>query len=465
MNLQNMNRALLLFLACAAMVRAAAADRLELRKDDHICIIGNTLADRMQHSGWLESLIYTRFPKDNLVFRNLGFSGDELNVRLRSEGFGSPDDWLKKEQADVIFAFFGYDESFKGPDGLAAYRKDLEKFIVDTRNQNYSGKGAPRLVLFSPIAAEKHVDPNFPDPASINANLKLYTDAMVEVAKATGVPFVNLFTASQNAYAQVKQPLTLNGVHLTDDGYRVLAPMMFKALFGEAPPSATERGSFEEVRKAVKPKERRLVLALSHVDGYNVYGGRSYLKFDGVMNRDTMQREMEMRDVMTANRDTRVWAVAQGVDLKVEDKNLPPPVEVKSNKPGPNPDGSHEFLSGEAAISHMKVPPGCKVNLFASEEQFPELANPVQMAFDTRGRLWVAAWPNYPSAGRKAQGRPSVSLRRHQRRRQGRQVHHVYRRSELPDRVSVLQGRSDSGAGARRVVHPRHGRRWQSGLA
>src|SRR5437867_3975569 len=114
------------------------------------------------------------------------------------------------------------------------------------------------------------------------------------------------------------------------------------------------------------------------------------------MNRDTMQREMEMRDVMTANRDKRVWAVAQGVDLKVEDNNLPPAVEVKSNKPGPNPDGSHQFLSGEAALKQMKVPPGCRVNLFASEEQFPELANPVQMAFDTKGRLWVAAWPNYP---------------------------------------------------------------------
>jgi glucose/arabinose dehydrogenase/azurin/HEAT repeat protein len=350
----------------------------------------------MQHSGWLESLIYTRFAKDNLVFRNLGFSGDELTVRLRSEGFGSPDEWLKKEQADVIFAFFGYDESFKGPDGLAAFRRDLEKFITDTRNQNYSGKGAPRLVLFSPIAAEKHPDPNFPDPAPLNANLKLYTEAMAEVAKAAGVPFVDLFTASQRAYAQVKQPLTINGVHLTDEGYRALAPAMFRAIFGEAPPSATERGSFEELRAAVNEKNAVWFSRYRTVDGYNVYGGRSYLKFDGVMNRDTMQREMEMRDVMTANRDKRVWAAAQGIDLKVEDDNLPPPIEVKSNKPGPNPDGSHQFLSGEEALKHMKVPPGCKVTLFASEEQFPELANPVQMAFDTRGRLWVAAWPNYP---------------------------------------------------------------------
>ena len=235
-------RSILVALGCSIAIPAAAADKLELRKDDRICIIGNTLADRMQHSGWLESLIYTRFPKDNLVFRNLSFSGDELTVRLRSEGFGSPDEWLKKQQADVIFAFFGYDESFKGQDGLAGFRKDLEKFITDTRKQNYSGKGAPRLVLFSPVAAEKHPDPNFPDPAPINAKLKLYTDAMAEVSKAAGVPFVDLFTASQRAYAQTKQPLTINGVHLTDEGYRALAPLMFKALFGEAPPSSPERG-------------------------------------------------------------------------------------------------------------------------------------------------------------------------------------------------------------------------------
>src|SRR5207247_9241735 len=105
-----------------------------------------------------------------------------------------------------------------------------------------------------PIPSEKHSDPTCPDPAPLNSNLKLYTAAMADVAKAAGVPFVDLFTASQRAYAQVKQPLTINGVHLTDDGYRALAPMMFKALFGEAPPSATERGSCEELRSAVNAK-------------------------------------------------------------------------------------------------------------------------------------------------------------------------------------------------------------------
>ena len=49
-----------LILTCGG---APAAETLELRKSDHICYIGNTLADRMQHHGWLETLIQDRFPK------------------------------------------------------------------------------------------------------------------------------------------------------------------------------------------------------------------------------------------------------------------------------------------------------------------------------------------------------------------------------------------------------------------
>lgn len=40
--------------------------------------------------------------------------------------------------------------------------------------------------------------------------------------------------------------------------------------------------------------------------------------------------------------------------------------------------------------------PGYKISLFASEVEFPELANPVQISFDNKGRLWVAVMPTYP---------------------------------------------------------------------
>ena len=128
----------LLILAAGILVSAFTAcsrrpAQLALKKGDTICLVGNTLADRMQHTGWFETLVYSEFPDYDLVFRNLGFSGDELTVRQRSLDFGSTDDWLKHEKADVVLAFFGYNESFKGPAGLAAFRKDLEKFVKQTQ--------------------------------------------------------------------------------------------------------------------------------------------------------------------------------------------------------------------------------------------------------------------------------------------------------------------------------------------
>jgi glucose/arabinose dehydrogenase len=146
-------------------------------------------------------------------------------------------------------------------------------------------------------------------------------------------------------------------------------------------------------------------------DGFSTYGDRAFLTFvrgtprnvnadqlaklpkDDVLptNYDVLQRELPMLDQMTANRDRRIWAVARGGDLKVDDSNTPAPVDAKTNMPGISP-----FKDGAASIAAMTVGQGLKVELFASEEQFPELVKPVQMSFDTKGRLWVAAWKNYP---------------------------------------------------------------------
>ena len=171
----------------------ARADAIEIKPGDHISIIGNTLADRMQHDGWLETYLQARFPEHKLVIRNLGFSGDELTLRLRSADFGTPDQWLTRTKSDVVFAFFGYNESFAGKEGLEAFKKDLDAFIKHTLAQKYNGKSAPRLVLFSPIAMETPRGRDLPDASATNERLKLYTAAMAEVARANGVAFVDLF--------------------------------------------------------------------------------------------------------------------------------------------------------------------------------------------------------------------------------------------------------------------------------
>lgn len=418
-----------------AMIWAVTAggndsEPLLLREKDHICIIGNTLAERMQYDGWLETMLQARFPEHELVIRNLGFSGDEIATRLRSKDFGTPDEWLSGRaspiggheenrfelthtRADVVFAFFGYNESYAGREGLDQFKKELGDWIRHTLTQQYNGKSTPRLVLFSPIAHEDLGQADLPDGRENNRRLELYTRAMAEAARERGAGFVDLFTPSRELYAAADSPLTINGVHLNVEGNRRIAQVIDRALFGDTP--AHEESYLNRLRRAVLDKSFHWFHRYRVTDGYSTYGDRAFLTFhrdrprnvnpdqvdrvdrEGLLptNYEVLQRELRVLDVMTGNRDRRIWAVARGSGLPIDDSNTPPFIDALTNLPGPGPNGEHLFLDGREAIEKMTLGKGMKVELFASEKEFPELVNPVQMAFDTRGRLWVAVWPNY----------------------------------------------------------------------
>jgi len=393
---------------------------LKLEPNDRIAIVGNTLAERMQHEGSFEALIYALHPEHNLTIRNLGFSADELTVRLRSANFGSLDQWLSASApipkpdaiadrentaknrfagiglpADVVLMFFGYNESFGGEAGLPKFRKDLETYIDQLRSQKYNGRTSPRLAVLSPIGFENHKTRYLPDGAGINANLKLYTAAMKDVAAAKQVPFVDLFAPSLSAYETAKDKLTINGIHLNDAGNKTVAEFAAKGLFPTPVPAKPE--VVEATRLAVVDKNFYWFQRYRATDGYSVFGERAFLKFvAGQTNYEVGQRELEVIDTLIGYRDVSIRAAAQGRNEKPKDSNLPPFVPVVTNKPGTLPGGKHLYQSGQDAIGLMTLGKNIEVNLFADETMFPEMVNPHQFAWDAQGRLWVATWPTYP---------------------------------------------------------------------
>src|SRR5262245_29391364 len=149
---------LLFIISFAAVGKAADEPKLTLKKGDHVVLIGNTLAERMQYFGNFETLLHSRFPELELVVRDLGWSADELVLRPRSQSFKDHGHTLDDHKADVILAFFGFNESFGGSRGLRKFEEDLNKFIEETLAAKYNGKEAPRLVLVSPIAHENIAD-------------------------------------------------------------------------------------------------------------------------------------------------------------------------------------------------------------------------------------------------------------------------------------------------------------------
>ncbi len=396
-------RSLVSLALCASLsapLLAAPPEKIELTKGEHIAIVGNALADRMQHDGTLEAFIAKAHPQDDISIRNLGFAADEITLARRADGVPAMPVWLEKVKADVVLAFWGFNESFAGYEGIEKFKADLDKYLKGLAALKPNGHAAPKVVLFSPIAQEKGTDPNWPDPTVNNTNLQNYTAAMAEVARANDVKFVDLYTPSLQLFKSAKEPLTVNGIHLTNAGYQALAPTIYEGVFGARPPAPDAQ--FEKLRAAVQVENEMWLSRYRTVDQFNIYGGRSTIGYHSglngplVDNRAVLWPELAVRDVMTENREKRVWALAKGTDLKIDDSNVPKVPGIASNKPGPNPDGTYPFLGAEEAIKHMTVPKGVKVELVASEEQFPELVSPVQMAWDTKGRLWVSAWKNYP---------------------------------------------------------------------
>ena len=108
----------------------------------------------------------------------------------------------------------------------------------------------------------------------------------------------------------------------------------------------------------------------------------------------------------------------------------------------------------------MTVGKGLKVELFASEKEFPELVNPVQMAVRHAGTALGGGVEELSALGAEdADGRQAADPRGHERGRQGGQAHGLCRRSQQPHRLRVLQRRRDPRAGAEPGVSQGHQRR------
>lgn len=382
-------QALLLWAACLVWCLPAAAAPFAFQQDDHVALIGNALADRMQHDGWLESYLQSANPGKQLRIRNMGFSGDEVLKRPREENFTSADNYLTMVKANVIFAFFGYNESYnKDPE---QFKQDLRQFLTETAQKQYDGKAAPRVVLFSPIAFENLESPNFPDGKEQNLWLSIYTDAMARVAQEMGVPFVDLFAASKALYEASAEPLTINGAHLNERGNKAIAGAILAGL-GQSPVET----QLEAIRTAVLDKNWCWFNRYRATDGNDVWGNRSVLEFvDKQTNAQVLQHELLMLDIKTANRDLVIWKAAEGIALTADDSNVPDPVMVKTNLPleeGKKP----TYVPAEEGVKTLTLAKGLTANLFASEAMFPEFVNPVQLDVDTRGRLWAAVWQTYP---------------------------------------------------------------------
>lgn len=389
---------------------------LTIEKGDHIILVGGNLCSQMEEYGHLETELYLRYPEHDLMFRNLCDPGDTPGFRPHSsrntpwvypgakrhyEGTGldrketsqgeypTPEQWLEETEADIILGFFGYSESFGGQEGLGAFKADLRSWVDFTLLSEYNGIAPARLALISPTAYQnKSSVMDLPDGKLENENLQLYTAAIREVANETGVAFLDIFTPTMEWFAG-NTDMTTDGVQLADAAYKKLAPYVLDRLFGA---EATKEAARTQVQSLVKDKQWLWRNDYKMPNGVHVYGRRH-----NPFGPDNYPYEIKKIRQMGMIRDTAIWMALRGeeYDITAADANTftLPPVETNYTLNGDDP---VDYLYGNDALETFTVADGYKIELFASEKEFPELANPCQISFDNKGRLWVATMPTYP---------------------------------------------------------------------
>ncbi len=67
----------------------------------------------------------------------------------------------------------------------------------------------------------------------------------------------------------------------------------------------------------------------------------------------------------------------------------------------------HAGLSAEEAAKEMVVPPGFKVQVAAAE---PDVQQPIAMAIDDRGRIWIAEAFTYPTRAKEGEGKDRIII-------------------------------------------------------
>jgi lysophospholipase L1-like esterase len=222
--------ALLLF-ACAAQAQTARPP-FEFKDGDRVVLLGGTIIEREQKFGFLETALALGAPDKKLTVRNLGWSGDTVFGHARSY-FGPPEEGIERLskhmemlKPTVVVTCYGADMPFEGlmkmPDFITGYRKLLE--LVRSKSPNV------RVIIVAPPPFE-NLGPPLPDLTDKNTKLGEIRDALKEFAVKQAATFVDTFELMGGPVKErPKQPLTDNGLHYSEAGYKLWATRIAEAL-------------------------------------------------------------------------------------------------------------------------------------------------------------------------------------------------------------------------------------------
>ncbi len=338
--------------------------KFTLEKEEVVVFVGSENMVLEQRSGWLEAALATQWKSVNPRFRHMSWEGDSVFRQNRMMEWGSWPTNLEAAGATAVVAWFGQVEAMDATksveDFAKAYGTLLDEFA----------KRTPRIVIVSPPLFEKPVDPRVPDNTKLNDRVRQLSIAAGKLASERGLVFVDLTSLDRGG-----KPLTRDGLHFSEAGLAVVGKAVVAAL-------GVKSEASEPLRLAIVEKNRLWFDTWRCMNWAFAFGDRTTQPFaKGAGEEPAFVEELKKHQPLLAQAEATVFALANGT---------PRPESTVTTPPRADPPA----LTPAEEMANFKLRDGFAVNLFADESL--GVIRPIQIRWDTRGRLWVACTPAYP---------------------------------------------------------------------
>ena len=348
--------------------------RFTMKRDEVVVFVGQENLVREQKSGVMESMLAAGFAKQKPRFRFMAWEADTVYEQWREVNFGGWPEQLDAAGATMLIVQFGQMESLAGTERLTefttAYHRLLDEFAQRTR----------RLVLLSPSPFETPEATHAPNLAKRNVEVKRYADAVRGIAEQRGAVFVDLFSPfAGKTETRLAKRRTENGIHLTEAGLRLVGSEVARVL-GAGESFKPVGGLQEEIVR----KNQLWFDCWRPANWSFVYGDRisqRYGRAGGGL--PPLKQSFERQLPLLLEAEQRIHALTLGQAVEAFE-----PKPILLAKPG------IKALSPEEQLATFTVDENFEVNLFASEVN--GVVKPTQIAWDEKGRMYVACSPTYP---------------------------------------------------------------------
>ena len=218
---------LVLFNTTSALMGAEAT--WTIQPGDRIVFLGGTFVERENSYGLIELSLRTAFPKTPFTFRNLGWSGDNIQGESRAyfgpvaDGYKHLLEYVTANNPTLLLVCYGQHAAFttleQQADFIAAYEKLLQDLAAPDR----------RIVVVGPPLHEAVFVPESV-VSQRNAMTQHYVNAISEMCARRNIAFVDLTSPLEQLKqeAGLKQ-LTENGIHFNRDGYIAVGEVLCRS--------------------------------------------------------------------------------------------------------------------------------------------------------------------------------------------------------------------------------------------